>query len=168
MKWAMIGVAGLLVISLSVYAVGAMLPKAHRVSRSALYQVPPEPLFALIAGPQDWRPDVTRYEVVPDPSARHLVKETTRDGSVITYEIQQSTPPTYLKRRIVTENLPFSGRWEYSLDRDGDATRVRIPEDGEAYNPIFRFISSLLVGHHRTIDGYLNALAKSTNENVQI
>jgi hypothetical protein len=37
-----------------------------------------------------------------------------------------------------------------------------VGENGEIYNPFFRFVSRYIVGHHRTIDGYLRALRAET------
>jgi len=35
----------------------------------------PEKLFSLIAGAQNWRPDVTRSEILPAEKGRELVRE---------------------------------------------------------------------------------------------
>jgi hypothetical protein len=149
-------------------AIGALLPKHHIASRSAAYRATPERLFSLIAGPQDWRPDVARSEVLPDPRGRELLRETTRDGKTITYEVLDRAAPTSLKRRIVNDNLPYSGTWTYSLQPEGELTIVRITEDGQVFNPVFRFVSRFVLGHTRTLDAYLRALVKATGQEVQI
>jgi hypothetical protein len=51
-------------VALIVAMVGAMLPQRHVASRSASFHAPPERLFALISGPQDWRPDVRSCELL--------------------------------------------------------------------------------------------------------
>jgi hypothetical protein len=168
MKWAVFVIGGLLLVVLTIYVVGRLLSQSHQVSRSALYRVPPERLFELIDGPQDWREDVTRSETFTDASGRRFVRETTRDGDTIDYELQQRKPPTDLVRRIATDNLPYSGSWTILLVREGDATRVRITENGEVHNPIFRFVSRFIIGQHRTIDNYLRALARKTNQELNI
>ena len=33
-------------------------------------------------------------------------------------------------------------------------------EDGEVYNPIFRFVSRFVMGHHATMDRYLRNLGR--------
>lgn len=40
------------------------------------------------------------------------------------------------------------------------ATELTVIEDGEVYNPLFRFVSRLIIGHTATIDVYLAALHK--------
>lgn len=148
-------VALVLAIVLAIVVIGSLLPKRHVVSRSASYRATPEHLFSLIAGPQNWRPDVLRCEAVPDANGRELMRETTRKGETIVYEILDRVPPTSLKRRIATENLPYSGTWTYSLQRNGESTVVRITEDGQVYNPVFRFVSRFVLPYPH--DGRLPA-----------
>lgn len=163
-------VLGLVVVLiLAVVVVGALLPKRHRVSRAASFRAAPNQLFALIAGPQNWRPNVLKFEPVSGGSSRELVRETTRNGETITYELLDSKPSQSIERRIATENLPYSGAWFFSLKPEGGGTTVRITEDGDVYNPIFRFVSRFVIGHTRTIDDYLRALGKATGQQeVQI
>jgi len=152
----------------AVVAIGWLLPKRHVVSRSAAYRATPEQLFNLIAGSQTWRPDVLRCEAVSGTNGRELVRETTRDGKTVTYEILDRIPNTSIKRRIATENLPYSGSWNYVLQPAGENTVVRITEDGEVYNPIFRFVSRFILGQTHTLDTYLIALGKATGQQVNI
>ncbi|MFZ0771314.1 MAG: SRPBCC family protein [Candidatus Sulfotelmatobacter sp.] len=160
--------AGVVLIILAVVVTGSLLPKRHVVSRSASYRATPEHLFSLIAGPQNWRPDVLRCEAAPDANGRELMRETTRGGETVTYELLDRVPAKSLTRRIATENLPYSGAWTYSLQPDGEITVVRITEDGQVYNPVFRFMSRFVLGHTRTMDAYLRALGKATGQEVEI
>lgn len=69
---------------------------------------------------------------------------------------------------INTANLPYSGSWTYLLERSGGGTVVRITEDGEVYNPVFRFMSRFVLGQTRTMDAYLRALGNAIGQSVQI
>ena len=64
MRILLIVVAGVVLLVISVIVIGSLLPKRHMVSRSASYRASPEHLFPLIAGPQDWRPDLLCCETV--------------------------------------------------------------------------------------------------------
>ena len=162
-------VAGCVVLLvLGVVVIGALLPKTHVASSAAAFNATPERLFGLIAGPQDWRPDVLHYEVLPESAGHEMVRETTRHGDPITYEILDRRPPESITRRITTKNLPYSGTWTYTLQPDGTRTVVRITENGEVYNPIFRFVSRFILGHTSTIDDYLRAIGKATGQQIQI
>jgi len=167
MKILLIVAGCILLVIVCVVVIGLLLPKAHVASRAASYKATPERLFALIAGPQNWRPDVLRYEDVSDPAGRRLARETTRNGETITYELMDSKPPASVKRRIATENLPYSGTWTYALQSKGDVTIVRITENGEVSNPVFRFVSRFVIGHTGAMDAYLRALGKATEQEVQ-
>jgi hypothetical protein len=168
MRILLIASAGVVLLILTVVVAGSLLPKRHVASRSASYRATPEQLFALITGPQNWRSDVVRCEAVPDAHGLELIRETTRDGETVTYEVLDRMPPKSVKRRIATENLPYSGIWTYSLQPYGEGTVVRITEDGQVYNPMFRFMSRFVFGHTRTMDSYLRALGKATGQEVEI
>jgi polyketide cyclase/dehydrase/lipid transport protein len=168
MKILLILAVAVVLFILAVVLTGSLLPKRHVVSRSASYRATPERLFSLIAGDQKWRPELLRSEPVADTGGSELIRETTRDGETITYETLERTPPLSLKRRIATKNLPYSGSWSYSLAPNGDATVVRITEDGEVYNPAFRFMSRFVIGHTRSMDNFLRALGKAVGQDVQI
>ena len=162
-------VAAVFIVPLvAVVVVGASLPKHHVASRSACYRATPEQLFALISGPQSWRPDVQRSEPVSDGTGKNLLRETTRDGRTITYEVLDQTPPHSMTRRIATTGLPYSGSWAFTLQPCSTGTLVRITEDGEVYNPVFRFLSRFVFGYTRTMDEYLHALGKATGQQVDI
>jgi hypothetical protein len=165
---AVIAVGAILLLVACVVAIGALLPKHHVVSRSATYRATAEKLYALIAGPQNWRPEVLREESVLDAGNRHLVRETTRNGKTVTYELLAASPPTSLQRRIASENLPYSGAWTFALQPQDGATIVRITEEGDVYNPVFRFVSRFVIGHTGGLDAYLRALGKTTGEDVRI
>jgi len=68
---------------------------------------------------------------------------------------------TKVKRAEAPRVLEYSWgenemRWE--LEPQGNGTRLTITEEGEVYNPIFRFVSRFIMGHTRTIDRYLGDL----------
>ena len=168
MKILLIAIGFILLLGVSAVVIGLLLPKDHVATRSASFHATPDHLFSLIAGPQNWRPDVLRYETVSNSGDRELVRETTRNGETITYELLDRVPPTFIKRRIATQNLPYSGSWTFSLLPDGEVTVVRITENGEVSNPVFRFMSRFVFGHTRTMDNYLQALGKATGQNDEV
>lgn len=169
MRILLIVAGAIFLLAAGVVVIGSLLPKQHVASRSASYRATPEQLFTLIAGPQSWRPDVLRCETVRDAGGRELMHETTRNGETITYELLDRMPPTSIKRRIATENLPYSGSWAFSLKPNGGMTTiVRVTENGQVYNPVYRFMSRFVLGHTRTMDAYLHALGKATGQEVEI
>jgi len=159
-------IVGITVALIAIVVVaGAMLPKHHTATRSAFIKASPEQVFQLISGPPDWRPDLKTYSVVEE-GGKHLVRETDKHGQTITYERVEYRRPTLLKTVITDRNLPFSGGWTWNLQPQNDGCLVTITEDGEIYNPVFRFVSRIS-GYTRTIDNYLAALARAAESRSQ-
>ena len=142
-----------------VAGIGATLPVKHTATRSATVQASPQQVWDVISGPPDWRPDVTRYEELPARDGHRVWIEYGKAESKITYEVTESDPPRKLVTRIANANLPFGGTWTYEVTptADGGST-FTITENGEVYNPIFRFLSRYVMGYNATMDRYLQAV----------
>ena len=166
MKIALIVLVALVASVILIVAIGAMLPKEHTASRTVELRATPEQVFALISGPQEWRTDLKEYKFF-DEGNRHMVRETDKHGQTITYEIAQSQPPSLLKRTIADKGPPFGGSWTWKIALRGSGCSVTITEDGEVYNPVFRFVSRFIMGHTRTIDSYLAILSQAVQETPQ-
>jgi hypothetical protein len=163
MKIALIVAGVMALLVLGVVVIGALLPKRHVVTRSATFRASPEKLFALIAGSQEWRPDVSACELITE-GGKQFQRETSKRGETILYELENSRPPLAIERRIATEKLPYGGSWRFVLEPEGSSTRVTITEDGEVYNPVFRFVSKFVIGQTATLDAYLKAMGKAVGE----
>jgi len=162
-RWILIVAGSVVAIVATVAIVGAALPRDHVAAMSARIPAPPESVWTALTTPAEfpaWRADVQRVELLPAAPTGASWREHGSNGA-ITYVIDAADPPRRLVGRIADEGLPFGGSWEYRIEPDGDATsRVTITERGSVYNPIFRFVSRFVMGHTRTIDSYLRALAK--------
>jgi len=86
-------------------------------------------------------------------------RETDKGGQTIAYEAMESDPPRHLVTRIADPSLPFGGTWNYEITRSGSGSTstLTITENGEVYNPVFRFVSRYIMGHAATVDAYLKA-----------
>lgn len=164
MKVALILLGVVAAVIVLIIVIGALLPKEHVAARSVKLRAAPGDVFRLVSGPQGWRTDLREYKVF-DQDGRHMVRETDTHGQTITYETVQSQPPTLLKRTIADKSLPFGGSWTWNIQPEGNGTSVTITEDGEVYNPIFRFVSRVVIGHTRTIDKYLAMLTAAADGN---
>jgi uncharacterized protein YndB with AHSA1/START domain len=155
--------AGLLVVVIAmVVIVGTSLPVKHTVTREATYRATPAQLFELILNVSDyptWQKSVSRVEILPEIDGKPRARET-NGGTAITYEFSDIVPNQRMVSRIADDKLPFGGSWTYELipASTGDATTLRITENGEVYNVIFRFVSRFVMGHSATIDKYLDAV----------
>jgi uncharacterized protein YndB with AHSA1/START domain len=162
MRYLLIAAAVLGAIVLMIVLVGWMLPVKHRASGEAVVNAPPAAVYDLITSVDrfpEWRSSVKSVEQAADSAGRKRFREIGSDGRIL-YEIESSTPGQRLVTRIADKSLPFGGTWTYELTPRGDSTSLRITEDGEVYNPIFRFVSRFVMGHTATIDKYLADVRK--------
>jgi uncharacterized protein YndB with AHSA1/START domain len=164
MRYVLIAIGVLAGIVLVIAIVGWSLPVRHQASAERTYRASPTALFALITDVSafpSWRSEVTRVEQIPDENGHRRWIETTRNGPPITYSVEQMVPDRLLVGRIADTGLPFGGSWTYELEpRGSGTTSLRITENGEVYNPIFRFVSRYVMGHDATIKQYLAAVEK--------
>jgi uncharacterized protein YndB with AHSA1/START domain len=162
MKIALIIVGVLVLVVAIVIAIGAMLPREHVASRSARIARPPADVYAAIRDFESlpkWRADVQRVEMLGLADGHLRFREHASHGAV-TYEVIEDVPPRKLVTRIADRDLGYSGSWTYELTPDGDGTELRITENGEVSNVVFRFMSRFVFGHTATMEKYLEALQK--------
>jgi hypothetical protein len=168
MKWILVPIVALVAIGLLVTIIGLTLPLGHVASRRARFRQNPATVFDAISAPAEWRSDVVRTESLPAVNGRERWKEFGKHGDGVTYELIESTRPIRRVTRIADENLPYGGVWTLEIAPAAGGSTVAITERGEVSNPIFRFVSRFVIGHHRTIDTYLADLAKKLGEPLQI
>ena len=150
MKWLIYGGLAVVIIPAMVVLIGAALPKEHVASRKILLRAAPNDVFALIAGPSDWRG--LKYELLTESPLKW--RETDSSGDAITYERVETIAGARIVNRIADPKLPFGGSWTYQIEPIGSGTELTITENGEVYNPLFRFVSRFIMGHTATIEKY--------------
>jgi uncharacterized protein YndB with AHSA1/START domain len=164
MRYVLIVVGVLVGIIAIIAAVGWSLPVRHRASVARTFHASPTEIFALITDVgsfPSWRSDVTRVETLADENGRKRWVETTKNGPPITFVMERVVPDRELVSRIANTDLPFGGSWTYELTPAGEGlTTLRVTEDGEVYNPIFRFVSRFVMGHDATMKQYLASVGK--------
>lgn len=149
--------------------IGSRLPVNHVATRSVTIAAPADQVFGTItdfAGSPTWRTELKAVAVHTDAaSGRTRVTEKSSTGD-LTMEVEEQVPPTRLVMRIVGDGLPYGGAWAYAVETLGNMTRVTITEHGEVYNPVFRFISSYLMGHTGSLETYLANLGRKYGADV--
>jgi hypothetical protein len=152
------GLGGAALLVATVALSGYMLPVEHTAAGSVELAAAPDDVFAVLTDFEsypDWRTDVTRVDVTGERGAGQVIREFGGNGE-IPYRIEAFAPPTEFMTRIADPDLPFGGTWTYELRRSGAGTMLTITEDGEVYNPIFRFMSAYVFGHTATIEQFLH------------
>ena len=161
MRYALIILGGLFVLLLAVVIVGWRLPVAHMATSTVTLDASPESVFAVISTPENypsWRSDVKKVDVTTEKGVTRF-REDGSNGPIL-FEITERVSPRRFVTRIADKSLPFGGRWIYEITPTAAGSELRITEEGEVYNPFFRFVSRFIMGHTATIDAYLAAVKK--------
>lgn len=164
-RYAAIALGVLLVVALVIVVIGWRLPVAHVASSSVMLNAAPDSVFALISTPEhyaSWRADVKKVEVTTENGVTRF-REDGSNGAIL-FEITEKAPPRRFVTRIADKSLPFGGRWIYEVTPTPAGSDLRITEEGEVYNPLFRFVSRYVMGHTATIESYLQAVQKRLNK----
>lgn len=163
MRYLWIGGGAIVLVVAIAVAVGYALPVKHRASGESTFKATPDSIFTLITTVEafpTWRSGVKAVEILPATDGRKRFREVSGHGS-ITFVVESTEPNKRLVTRIDDKSLPFGGTWTYDLSPTGAGrTTLRITEDGEVYNPIFRFVSRFVMGYDGTIKTYLADVGK--------
>jgi uncharacterized protein YndB with AHSA1/START domain len=172
MKPVLIVVAVVAIVVLGVIALGALLPKEHTATRSGRFRESPDVIWGALTGFAQypaWRATVKSVEILPPVNGMAAWRETDSHGHAIPYVLAESDAPRRMTTRITDPKLPFGGTWTFEIAPDaGGGSVVRITENGQVYNPLFRFVSRYVMGYTATIDAYLRALGAKFGETPQL
>ncbi len=144
--------------------IGTMLPKGHSVSRTIRLKPPPEEIWKVLtdhASMPQWRSELKKVERLPDVNGHEMWKEYNSMGEMV-LEMTETDPPRRLIGRIAP-GQPFGGTWTYELTPESGGTRLKITEDGEVYNPIFRLVSKFM-DPAESMTVFMTGLAKKFGE----
>ena len=138
MKWIWIGLVAIVALVAVIGILGAMLPRNHIASRT----------LRVRRSPQEVWPVVTQLMA----------------SSSVPADILENDPPRRLVSRVKETEKNFGGTWTVVVAPAASACTLTITEDGWVANPIFRFVSRFVMGHHATMDGILKGVAKQLGE----
>ena len=163
LTWLAIGTGVLVGLGLIIYAIGALLPRAHVARAEALIAALPARVAALVRGVEaqpHWRKGVTAIEVVERRAdGLRYIERQGRDA--ILFDFAETVPDARFTGTIADPKLPFGGSWTWDIVPEGEGTRVRIEEDGEVKSPVFRFFAKFVFGHEATMRKYLADLERA-------
>lgn len=155
MYWILFVMGSVVAIVLALVVGGLVTPRAHVVSCSMTMRAPQAVVWGVIrdvGAYASWRPEL-RSSVV---DGNEWQESTARNA--VRFGITADEPPTRFAARILDEDLPYTGEWEWQLTPHDGGTTVTITERGDVANPIVRFLGAHVFGHTRTIDAFLGAL----------
>jgi uncharacterized protein YndB with AHSA1/START domain len=170
MKWVFVVIAVLVALVVIIVALGAAIPEKHTATRSAHYQQNPAAIWQALTDYQNfpaWRKSVQRVEPFHSNNSLPAWKEVQKGGSIPLQTVSQD-PPHRLVVAIADPDLPWGGTWTTVITPDSDGCTVRITEDGQVHNIIFRFVSRFIMGYTATINQYLRDLGSKFGESITI
>lgn len=158
----------LLGLVMLVWLIGAALPVQHVARASATFRCSVDEVWRQLTAYADyprWRRGLRELQ----QTGATTWKEIDSEGEAVSYEIVEVVPLRRLVRRIAEKNLPYGGSWTIELERVGaEQVAITITENGEVYNPIFRFVSKFVLGHHSTMAAFLEDFGKSVSQSAAI
>lgn len=158
MKWFVRLLIILGVLILTMFIMGSTLPQDHTATASQTFSSSQEEVWKVLTDFNTWPSWRTDLKEIRDAS--NSFSEVSADGETIEYRIEDFTPPERLVTRIITPDLSFGGSWTYELTPVEGGCSLTITENGEVYNPMFRFLSKYAFGHTTTMNRYLEDLKK--------
>ena len=168
MGWLLIPLGIVVGLVLAMAIAGSLLPKSHSATRRATFRRPAAEVWAAITDIEKfptWRSDLASIERLPDRDGRPAWREKGKNGTM-TLEQVEAKPPSKIVGRIADKNLPFGGTWTQVLTESEGSTTLAITEEGEVYNPIFRFMARFVFGYAATLEKYLRDLGRKFGEEV--
>jgi hypothetical protein len=141
-KWIAYIAGGLVLLVAGIAIIGARLPRNHTARRT----------LRIARSPADLWP---------------IVMQATAASSV-PVDVIENDPPHRLVTRVSASERNFGGTWTIAIVPLPQGSDVTITEDGWVANPIFRFISRFVIGHHATMDALLAGVAKRLNEEAAL
>jgi len=138
MKWIVTVVGGLVLLIAVIAAIGATLPRNHTASRTLRVRRPPQDAWTAITQAMS--------------------------TSDVPVDILESDPPRKLVSKVKETEKMFGGTWTVAIAPVDGGSTLTITEDGWVGNPLFRFVSRFVMGHHATLDGMLTNVAKQFGE----
>jgi len=142
MKWILMALVVLAAVVAVIAAIGATLPRDHVATRSLAVRRPPEEVWPAI------------------------MQATAASG--VPVDVVESDPPRRQVTRVKDTEKMFGGTWTITITRSPTGSTLTITEDGWVGNPIFRFVSRYVMGHHATMDGMLKDVAKQFGEQPEL
>lgn len=148
-------VATLLALAALVYGVGVLQPQRHTARVERVIAMPVDVVAAHIRDVGDY-PRWRKVKVEIGADGATYVEE--MDGDRIAYRLAEPSPGRQFVTTITDPDLPFGGAWTYDLAPEGAGTRVRIREDGDVRDPVYRFFARFVFGHSGSMNAWLDAL----------
>lgn len=160
-------IASVALLALAIVVTGYLLPEKHSASVRAHYNTSPQDLYNTITDVENgaqWRTGLDSVQLLEQtpPTWREFAS-----WGNLTMVMDEATSPSRIVSRIADQGQGFGGLWTYEIVPDATGATVTITEDGEVYNPLFRFMSKFVIGHYKSLETYAVDLGRKFNQAVE-
>jgi hypothetical protein len=162
--WILWIVGGLAAFIALVVVIGMMLPQNHTATRTLRLKQPPQAVWQAItdyAAQPQWRSELKKIERQPDSNGHEAWKEYNAAGEMTLITTEAAAPHRLVRQ--IGPGLPFGGGWVYEITPDGSGSRLKITENGEVYNPVFRVVGKFM-DPTASMTTFMTGLAKKFGE----
>ncbi len=159
--WFVLGGAALIVL---LVCIGYALPQNHTASRTLRLKQSPEAVWQALtdyAAQPQWRAELKKIEKQPDSNGRETWKEYNAMGEMTLITIEAAAPRKLVRQ--IGPGLAFGGAWIYEITPDGSGSKLKITENGEVYNPVFRVVGKFM-DPTASMTAFMTGLAKKFGE----
>lgn len=158
MKWFIRLLIVVAILIVAMFIMGSSLPEHHLATATREFGAPRDSVWAVLTNFQQW--PAWRSGLKEIRMKDNEFTEVSSDDEAVMYLIEEFNPPERLVTRIATLDLPYGGSWTYELTPTAGGCSLTITENGEVYNPMFRFIANYMIGHSSSMEKYLDDLGK--------
>lgn len=170
-KIALVLIAVPIALILIMAVLGLFISKTHTATRRVQYNQPADVVWTAIAdfaSYPSWRKEITETKRLDDRDGQPVWQEVRARGDVMNMQVVAFDPPRRMVTKVV-DNSMFGGTWTWEVEPTGQRlSTITITEDGEIYNPIFRFVARVFMGYRATMDGVHRALAEKFGETIEL
>lgn len=143
---------------------GYTIPETHTASVSEYFanKKPPDIWKVIIEHElyPSWHEDVYAIKDLPPKNDYKSWKEVDANGNTVPYIIESHSPNVQLIIQSDDDSLDFSVKRTYDIipENDGKGTTLKITEEGQIHNFLFRVIAHFLTGHTSDMDTFLRSM----------
>jgi hypothetical protein len=167
MKWIFISLGILIVLIAIIYLIGSMMNVKHVASiQREFKKTSADEILATITNYKDypsWRSGIKELTV---DSVNHWTEKNSH-GDKVSYRLEVIDEKGKLITMILNKDLAYGGFWEFTITPIDNGCSVSIVENGEVYNPLFRFMAKYVFGHETTLKNYVNDLEIKLNSKAK-
>jgi hypothetical protein len=167
MKWVFISLGILIVLIAIIYLIGSLMNVKHVATiQREFKKTSSNEILSLITNYKEyasWRSGIKELTV---DSVNHWTEKNSH-GDKVSYRLEMGDEKGKLMTRILNKDLTYGGFWEFTITTMDDGCSVKIVENGEVYNPLFRFMAKYIFGHETTLKNYMNDLDIKLNSKTE-